>query len=197
MQNARELTPSNCAARDYSWKSLGQQGDWTSQSKEGDQPWIFTGRADAESEALVFWSSDVNRWLIGKVPHAGKDCGQKEKRVSEDEMAGQYHRCNEYELGQTPGDVEGQGGLACCSPWSWKELDMAAWLNNNMRKFCIYIHEETIMESTGKSLSSPFIQWLRLHLLSIQWFKETYLTSLTSVSRSVTWLIAVPISYSS
>ena len=101
MQNARELTPSNCAARDYSWKSLGQQGDWTSQSKEGDQPWIFTGRADAESEALVFWSSDVNRWLIGKVPHAGKDCGQKEKRVSEDEMAGQYHRCNEYELGNS------------------------------------------------------------------------------------------------
>ena len=37
-----------------------------------DQPWIFTGRTDAEAEAPVFWSSDANRWLIGKVPDAGK-----------------------------------------------------------------------------------------------------------------------------
>ena len=40
---------------------------------KGDQPWIFTGKADAEAEAPVFWSSDVNRQLIGKVPDAGKD----------------------------------------------------------------------------------------------------------------------------
>ena len=38
-------------------------------------------------------------------------------------MAGQHHRCNEHELGQTLGDSEGQGGLACCSPWDCKELD--------------------------------------------------------------------------
>ena len=40
---------------------------------KGDQPWIFTGRTDAEAEAPVFWSSDVNRWLFGKFPVAGKD----------------------------------------------------------------------------------------------------------------------------
>ena len=39
-------------------------------------------------------------------------------------MAGQCHRYNEDELGQTPGDGEGQGSLACCSPWGRKELDM-------------------------------------------------------------------------
>ena len=39
---------------------------------QGDQPRIFTGRTDAEAEAPVFWSSDVNRRLIGKVPDAGK-----------------------------------------------------------------------------------------------------------------------------
>ena len=44
--------------------------------------------------------SDVNRWLIRKVPEAGKDWGQKEERASEDEMAGQQHWCNEHELGQ-------------------------------------------------------------------------------------------------
>ena len=50
-------------------------------------------------------------------PDAGKDWGQKEKRASEDEMAGWHHWCNGHELGQPSGDGEGQGGLACCSPW--------------------------------------------------------------------------------
>ena len=66
---------------------------------KGDQPWIFTGRTDTEAEAPVLSSSDTNRWLIGKVPDAGKDWGQKEKRALEDEMAGQYHQCNECKLG--------------------------------------------------------------------------------------------------
>ena len=90
---------------------------------KGDQPWIFIGRTDAEAEAPVFWSSDVNRLLLVKVPDVGKDWGPKERRVSEDEMAGWYHRCNEHELGQTLGDGDGEGGLACCSPWGRKELD--------------------------------------------------------------------------
>ena len=47
---------------------------------KGDQPWIFTGRTRAVAEAPVFWSSDEIRRLIGKVPDAGKDWGQKEKR---------------------------------------------------------------------------------------------------------------------
>ena len=51
---------------------------------KGDQPWIFTGRTDAEAEAPVFQSSDMNRRLIGKVPDAGKDLGQ-ERRALEDE----------------------------------------------------------------------------------------------------------------
>ena len=98
---------------------------------KGDQSWIFTGRIDAETEAPVFWSSDVNRWLTGKVHDAGKDWGQKEKRVSEDEMAGWHHWCKEQELGQAPGDGEGWGGLACCSPRGHKELDMTRRLNNS------------------------------------------------------------------
>ena len=70
---------------------------------KGDQPWIFTGRTEAKAEALAFWSSDVHRWLIGKVPVAGKDRGQKEKRASQDEIGRRHHQCNEHELGQTPG----------------------------------------------------------------------------------------------
>ena len=46
---------------------------------KGDQLWIFTGRTDAKNEAPVFWSSDANRWLIGKVLDAGKDWGQRRR----------------------------------------------------------------------------------------------------------------------
>ena len=58
---------------------------------KGDQPWIFTGRTDVEAEAPVFWSSDENRQLTGKVHSAGKYWGKKEKRASEDETVGWQH----------------------------------------------------------------------------------------------------------
>ena len=109
---------------------------------KGNQPWIFTGSTDAEAEAPVFWSSDANRQLIGKVPDAGKDWGQKEKKASEDEMAGWYRWWNEHELGQTPGDGEGQGGLECRSPWGHKELDTTWWLNNNYELAVIQLWEK-------------------------------------------------------
>ena len=98
---------------------------------KGNQPWILVGRTDAEAEGPVFWPSDANCRLVGKVTDAGKDWEQKEKRASEDEMAGQHHWCNECELEQAPGDGEGQEGLASCSPWGCKEVDMTARLNNN------------------------------------------------------------------
>ena len=46
---------------------------------KGNQPWILTGRADAEVEALVFWSSDMKSWLTGKVPDAGKTVGRRRR----------------------------------------------------------------------------------------------------------------------
>ena len=46
-------------------------------------------------------------------------------------MAGWNPQCNGHELEQTFGDGEGQGGLACCSPWGHKELDMTGQLKNN------------------------------------------------------------------
>ena len=44
--------------------------------------------------------------------------------MTEDEMVGQYYRLNGHKFEQTPGDSEGQGSLACCSPSGHKELDM-------------------------------------------------------------------------
>ena len=59
-------------------------------SKE-DQPWIFTGRIDAEAEALILWPPDAKSWLTGKDPDAGKDWGQKEKGAIDDEMFRWHH----------------------------------------------------------------------------------------------------------
>ena len=83
---------------------------------KGNQPWIHIERTDAE--APIFWSSDANSWLIGKVPDARKDWGQTEKRGTEDEMLVWHHQCNGHELGQTSGDGE---ELVCCRPWGGKE----------------------------------------------------------------------------
>ena len=90
---------------------------------KGNQPYILIGRTAAEAEAPVFPSPDVSSRLIERVPDAGKDQGQKEKRVSEDETAGWYHWCNEHQFGETPGNGEGQRSLEYCSPWSLKEWD--------------------------------------------------------------------------
>ena len=46
-------------------------------------------------------------------------------------MVGWHHQLNGHELEQTQGDGEGQGSLACFSPWGHKQLDMTQQLNNN------------------------------------------------------------------
>ena len=61
----------------------------------------------------------------------GKIEGRR-RRGHQVEMAGWHHRCKGHELGQTSGDGEGQGGLACCSPWGRKEPDTTEQLNNSI-----------------------------------------------------------------
>ena len=55
---------------------------------KGDQPWIFTGRTDAEVEAAIFWPPDANSQLIEKDPDAGKNWRQEEKGMTEYETVG-------------------------------------------------------------------------------------------------------------
>ena len=64
---------------------------------EGDQPWDFFGRNDAKAETLVLWPPHVKSSLIGKDSDAGKDCGQEEKGMTENEMAGWHHQLNGHE----------------------------------------------------------------------------------------------------
>ena len=62
--------------------------------------------------------------------------------MSEDEMAGGHHQCNEHELGQTLGDGEGQGDLVSCSPLGHKELHTTGRLNN----IPIYTHTSLVRD---------------------------------------------------
>ena len=89
---------------------------------KGNQLWIFTGRTDAEAPVLK--PPDVKSQLTGKDPAAGKDWGQEEKGVTEDELVGWHYWLNEHEFEPTLADTERQGSLACCNPWSRKESDM-------------------------------------------------------------------------
>ena len=58
---------------------------------KGNQPWIFTGSTDPEAEALILWPPDAKGQLTGKDPNAGKDWGQEEKWLTENEMAVLHH----------------------------------------------------------------------------------------------------------
>ena len=104
----------------------------------GNQLWIFIRRTDAEAPILRL--PDLNSQLVGKDPDAGRDWGQEEKGVTEDEMVGWSHWLNGHESGQTLGDGEGQGSLGCCSPRGCKELDTTEWLNNSDSELRLWSH---------------------------------------------------------
>ena len=63
-----------------------------------DQRWIFIRRTDTEVEAPILWPPDMKSQLIGKDPDAGKDWGQEEKGVTEDEMVGWYYWLDGHEF---------------------------------------------------------------------------------------------------
>ena len=89
---------------------------------------------DAEAEAPILWPLDAKSWLIGKDPDAGKDWGQEQKGMTEDEMVGWHHWLVGHEFEQTLGDG-GRGSLALCSWWGCKESDTTEQLNNNKSLF--------------------------------------------------------------
>ena len=114
--------------------SIFKSRDITLPSKEiqaihpkGNQLWVFIENTDAE--APILWPPHAKGWLIGKDSDVGRDWGQEEKGMTEDEMAGWHHGLGGREFEWTPGVGDGQGGLACCSSWGRKESDMTEQLN--------------------------------------------------------------------
>ena len=89
---------------------------------------------DAGGEALIVLPPDAKNWLIWKDPDAGKDWRWEEKGMTEVEMVGWHHQLYGHEFEQAPGVGDGQGGLACCSPWG-RGHDWATELN-----WCMYVY---------------------------------------------------------
>ena len=84
----------NCGVGKDSWECLGLQGD---------RPWIFIGRTDADSETLILWLPDMKSWLIWKDPDAGKDWRWEEK------------------------GREWDGWMASLTQWTWVWVNSGSW----------------------------------------------------------------------
>ena len=86
---------------------------------KGNQLWIFIGKTDAESKALILWPPDMKSWLIEKDCDAGKDWGQEEKGQQKmrllagiiDSMDVNFSRLQETVKDREPGALH---------PWSHK-----------------------------------------------------------------------------
>ena len=124
LDHKESWTPRICAFELVLEKTLESPLDYKKiqpVNPKGNWSWIFIGRIHVEVETLILWPPDAKTCLIGKDPYAGKDWGQEEKRVTENEMVGWHHQLNGHKCEQTLGDSEGPGSLACCSPWGCKE----------------------------------------------------------------------------
>ena len=116
-------------------------------------PLVYLANNLFKSMWPVLWPPHAKSWLIGKDSDVGRDWGQEEKGMTEDEMAGWHHWLDGRESQWTPGIGDGQGGLACCNSWGRKESDTTKrliwsdlmwavgiyyvlWIK--IRSFCIY-----------------------------------------------------------
>ena len=113
---------------------------------KGDQSWVFIGRTDAEIPIL--WPPHAKSWLIGKASDAGRDWGQEEKGMTEDEMAGWHQRLNAHEFEWTPGVGDGQSGLACCNSWCCRVRHNWATELNWTGVHCSIIYNTQDIETT-------------------------------------------------
>ena len=82
---------------------------------KGNQPWIFTGRTDAEAEAPTLWPGDAKSWLAGKDPDVGKDWGERGNRAWDAWMVS-----DSMDMSKFREKVK----VMCCCPWGCKESNM-------------------------------------------------------------------------
>ena len=141
---------------------------------KGNWSWIFFGRTDAE--ALVLWLPDANSQLIWKDPDAGKDWGQVEKRMTEDELVECYHRLSGDEFEQTLGDGERQGSLACCRPHSMcytkNQTLLSYWMTTTTVLFKLKMSGEDSLNSYRNSSNDTSDSCLESSAVSV--FQEMF-----------------------
>ena len=118
----------NCGVGEDSWESLGLQGDQTSPSFMKSvlninwKDWCWSWN----SNTLATWCEELTHW---KRPWCWARLKIGGEGMTEHEMVGWHHWLAGHEFKKAPGVADGQGSLACCSPWGSKELDTTEWLN--------------------------------------------------------------------
>ena len=119
----------NYCAREDSWETLDIKEIQPVNPKR-NQPWIFIKRTDDEAEAPILCPPDAEatHWKRPWCCKRLKVGGEGNDRGWDGQMASLI---NGHEFEQAPRDSEGQGSLACCSPWGHKESNTTEWLNNN------------------------------------------------------------------
>ena len=140
---------------------------------------MFFGRNDAKAETAVLWPPHAKSWLIGKDSDAGRDWGQEEKRMIEDEMAGWHHQLYGREFEWTLGVGNGQGGLVCCDSWGRKESDTTERLNWTELNAHMCVHVWLFVTLWTVVQQGP---------LSMGYFRQEYWSELPfSSSRESSW----------
>ena len=121
---------------------------------------MFFGRNDAKAETPVLWPPHAKSWFIGKDSDAGRDWGQEEKGVTEDEMAGWHHRLDgrgfrwELVVGREAWRAAIHG---VANSWTWLS-DWTDWLTDwlwksiNIFYYCDYV---TITHLIGEGHDNP------------------------------------------
>ena len=124
------------------WKRL-LRAPWTarrSNFSKGNQSWIFIGRTDAEAETAMHRPPDVKNWLIGKTQMLGKIEGRRRRGQqrwldgitgSMDMSLSKLWTGKPVQMDRDGQPDDGQGSLACCSPWGHREPDTTEQLNWN------------------------------------------------------------------
>ena len=120
----------------WCWRTL-LRVPWTRETRRSNQSILKEISPEYSLEELMlklrvqYFAPEMKNLLIGADPDAEKYWGQEEKGTTEDEMFRwhhQHHQLSGHEFEETPGVADGQGSLACCSPWGRKESDTTEWL---------------------------------------------------------------------
>ena len=155
---------------------------------KGNQPWIFIGRTDAETEAPILWPPDAESRITGKHPDDKNNWWQEEKGMmkwlEEDEMVRCHPWLNGHKFEQTLGDSEEQGSLACFCKWGQKSQ---TWLSDwKAKKFGVRTSDlysqlsEVELTIWGCLSHLPDDRWLSFYLHHSSWLLLTLPSTWTS-----------------
>ena len=125
---------------------------------KGDQSWVFIGWTDAETETQILWPPDTKNWLIGKDPDAGKDWRLEEKGMTEDEMVGWHHQCDDMSLSKLwelvmdtgrPGVLQYMEAqrVGHTEQRNWTELDGLPWKRTEIILPFLRLHPSTAFQT--------------------------------------------------